>query len=68
MEQKRLKVDEKRFEFDKWKGEKEVLRVKQAQEHDMKVLSLRESALIWKYSVLLLIERNVSQLWMSVDR
>ena len=42
MEQKRLKLDEECFEFEKWKGEEEVLRVKQAQEHDMKVLALSE--------------------------
>ena len=42
MEQKRFKLDEERFEFDEWKGEEEVLRVKQAQEHDMKLLPLSE--------------------------
>ena len=45
MEQKRLKLDEERFEFDKWKREEEVLRVKQAQEHDMKVLALSEKSI-----------------------
>ena len=42
MEKKRLKLDEERFGFVKWDGEEEVLRVKQAQEHDMEVLALSE--------------------------
>ena len=42
MEKKRLKLDEERFESNKWKREDEVLFVKQALEHDMKVLPLRE--------------------------
>ena len=42
MEQKRLKLDEERLEFERWKGTEEAQRIRRSQEHDTKVLALNE--------------------------
>ena len=38
----RLKLDEDRLEFERWKGEEDAIRVRRAQNHDAKVLALNE--------------------------
>ena len=42
MEQKRLKLDEERLEFERRKGTEEAKRIRRSQEHDTKVLALND--------------------------
>ena len=42
MESKRLKSDEDRLDFERWKGEEDAIRVRRAQDHDAKVLAIKE--------------------------
>ena len=41
-ERKRLKLDEDRLDFERWKGEEDAIRVRRAQDHEAKVLALIE--------------------------
>ena len=40
IENKRLKLDEDRLDFERWKGEEDAIRVRHAQDHEAKVLAL----------------------------